>query len=151
MSVLLRRRREYRVPLEKAREMLQNVWREKIPEAMRALPEPQRVGDCVNLEWLAWRDAILERAMALGYVIGCVETVHTDLSHCWRIQATATLGIITVSYPVGGPVTRLGAVPNLGQAILMTRGYTMADERDQRNRPYIPVSHWFLHDPAAAQ
>lgn len=150
-SVPHRGRQDYLTNLKKARAEVSEVSREALPELMQTLPTPRHVGDRVDLEWLAWRDAILERALALGYLVGeATERTFQNSEHEWSVEAKTAVGTRTIRYPIGGQVSGIGKIPAIGRAVLMTRGYD-ADTRDHRNRPYLPVSTWFLHDPVSAQ
>lgn len=142
--------RDYRRELDKAREAL-GISRENLHELMTALPVPRHVGDRVDLEWLAWRDAILDRALALGYIVGhATDVIYHNDRDWWSVQAMGTIYSRIIQYPIGGYTHEIGRMPRVGQAVLMTRGYDSRGAQDRESRPYIPVSRWFLDDPVSA-
>lgn len=156
--------------LEAAREelMAREMSRERIPRAMTALEDPVRTGQYIDPAWLARRDALLECALAHGYIVGRTSgRIFWRNRDAWSVEAVAEFRggdtvVRHIRYPVGGLRKDVGNIPAPLQTVLMTRGYDCADwyyygkerpwiprgQQDNRNEDYTPVGWWFHRDPS---
>lgn len=123
-----------------------DFYREHIPEMMQTFRcPPENDDEHEYVEWLAERDALIERAMALGYAIGELHRVAFG-TRAWSAEAIRICGT-SFSYPVGGSVTWQAPPPKNGDATLLSRGWAMLDAKDTEPRPHIPIPLWFLLEP----
>jgi hypothetical protein len=123
---------------------LAGVDRDDMPGLMRLFrPPPSPDEERLLLDWLAERDALVDRAMALAYVVGTLQTVVSGTRY-WSAKAVARMGETVFAYPVDGEVSWRNPAPKNGDGVLVTRGWASLSSSDTAPRPYHPLPHWFL-------
>lgn len=128
------------------RRALATTDRADMPSRMRELSTPpDSTDEGVFLDWLAERDALIDRALALGYVIGVLRGVAAG-TMSWSGNGTGQIGGGSFSYPTGGQVSWHTAAPKNGDATLLNQGWAMRDSKDIEPRPHVPIPRWFLRD-----
>lgn len=98
------------------------------------------------IDWLAERDALIDRAQALGYVIGELRGVISGASS-WSAIGIGKICGADFGYPTGSQVSWRTPAPVNGNATLLNRGWAMLDDKDNEPRPYIPIPRLFLPEP----
>ncbi len=126
--------------------MLKDIAREHLIIMMNALPDPETVGDRVHLEWLAWRDALLERAFALGYAVGQLWRVNHG-ARMWHGIAYSVAPYPHFACPVVGHLHGQNwRPPSIGKTILLNRGW-LSQTDSECEYPFMPIAWWFSEDP----
>lgn len=158
----IRERPAYKTARSLHRNLLADIDRSLIPKMMQIfrLP-PERTDEYAFIDWLAERDALIDRAEALAYAIGELSGVRSGISS-WSGIGTGQAGGKTLAYPVGCSSNSEDKrralekgwdtfskvmVPKRGDAVLLNRGWEMTDARDTDPRPSISIPLWFLRDP----
>lgn len=155
---LVRERRAYQTALALHRSYLWDADRSVIPKKMKDFRQPPDSTDVFGqIDWLAERDAIVDRALALGYVIGALENVVSGPS-AWSAVAVGQVCGASFSYPIGshdttdpkrllkngGDAFSRALVPENGDAVLLKREWSMLNDKDTELRPSIRIPCWFL-------
>lgn len=144
----IRERRAYKTARSLHGSDLSHTDRSLIPRMMQAFRRPpNQTEEYAYIDWLAERDALIDRALALGFVIGELSGVVSGISY-WSAVAKGHICSAPFIYPTGGQVSpRHAPPPKNGDAALMNRGWAMLDNSDTEPRPYIPVPRVFLPEP----
>lgn len=148
----IRSRTAYKVARSGHRRSLAYTDRSAIPRMMQAFRcPPKSTEEHAFIAWLAERDALIDRALALGYVIGTLTNVISGRSFwsglaVWKIETEDDVALET-KYRTGGNVNRDAPAPENGDAILMTRGWAMLNRYDTDLRPSLLIPRWFLPEP----
>ena len=160
--VPIQERRPYRTARSLHHGYFANTNRRFIPKMMQTFRLPPKItNEYEFIDWLAERDALIDRALALGYVIGTLENVVSGRSS-WSAIGTGQICGTIFSYSVGcssNPEEKKRAlekgwgifsrarVPKNGDAVLLSRGWAMLSDDDTEPRPYIPIPRLFLPEP----
>lgn len=145
----IRSRTAYKVARSGHRRSLAYTDRSAIPRMMQAFRcPPKSTEEHAFIAWLAERDALIDRALALGYVIGVLQNVVSGRS-VWSATGIGHLYGAALVYPTEGPVSRNRPAPENGDAVLMTRGWAMLNKKDIKPRPGPVIPRLFLPEPTA--
>lgn len=137
-AVLYRRLRAYH------HAELAHTHRDDMPQLMRVFrPPPSPDNEHLLIDWQAERDALVDRAMALAYVVGELKAVVSGTRY-WNATADARMGTTAFTYPVDGEVSRRSPAPKNGDGVLVTRGWAVVGPNDTEPRPHHPIPPWFL-------
>ncbi len=130
------------------RQKFADVDREEIPYCMWKMADPSSLtGDEKFVDWLAQYDTLLDRAKALGYIVGQVGNKKRENSHFdfyyWYCEAL--FNDHSFHYPINRAIDT-GRWPRFDDVVLMTRGYHEESEYAPTQR-FVPIPPWFLTDP----
>ncbi len=138
------------------RQEFADVDREEIPNYMWKMADSPSLTRMASsslaydekfVDWLAQYDALLDRAKALGYIVGQVGNKRRENSHLdfyyWYCEAV--FNDHNFYYPINRSIDT-GRWPRFDDVVLMTRGYHEESEYVPTKR-FVPIPPWFLTDP----
>lgn len=125
-------------------EVFQELTRERLPDLVQGFEDFNgRIPLCA---WKAWRDALLERAKALGYVIAFTDPKTLRwVTGGWKIEAVGGIdGQIEPSTFVVRCVQRNTPPPKTPAPVLVTRGYV---KKEGWVNPFVQIPQSLLTNP----